>query len=470
MEPRAVSIVATGSANLASVRRAVERRGHLAIVTDDPHDVVASPRLILPGVGAFGAAMKELAARGLVEALQHRLLGGMPTLCICLGMQLLCESSEESPGVRGLGVVPGHITRFAAGEGVRVPQLGWNLVTPTGDGMFMEPGWAYYANSYRLAEAPAGWNVAVSEHGGPFIGAMQRGGVLACQFHPELSSTWGSELIGRWLDGTPALSTGALRTSARKPPVSRVIPCLDVANGRVVKGVRFANLRDMGDPATMAAAYESQGADELVMLDVCATIESRRAAVATVQAVRRSVSIPVTVGGGVATVDDAKALLDVGADKVAINSAAVQDPALIARLATRFGRQCVVVAIDAARDASRPGDHWNVVVRSGRERTSLDVVEWAREAASRGAGEVLLTSRDRDGTRDGYDLALLEAVCGGVEIPVIASGGAHSPDHLAAALASGASAVLAASIFHEAEYTVGHIKAALSSRGMEVRS
>lgn len=245
----------------------------------------------------------------------------------------------------------------------------------------------------------------------------------------------------------------------------RIIPCLDVRDGRVVKGVRFANLHDSGDPAELAAAYESQGADEIVLLDVSATLDARRAREQTVARVREALSIPLTVGGGIQDADDARALLAAGADKVSINTAAVLRPTVIADLASEFGSQCVVIAIDAAR----AGASWQVVIRSGREPTGHDAIDWAREAAQRGAGEILLTSFDRDGTRSGYDLPLIAAVSSAVSIPVIASGGAAGPGDFISALAAGADAVLAASIFHFSEQTVGDVKAALANAGLEVR-
>jgi imidazoleglycerol phosphate synthase cyclase subunit len=241
----------------------------------------------------------------------------------------------------------------------------------------------------------------------------------------------------------------------------RVIPCLDVRDGRVVKGVRFQDLRDEGDPAELAASYEAQGADEIVMLDVTATLERREAAHETVRRIRASIGIPLTVGGGVRSIDDADRLLRAGADKVSVNSAAVRDPDLVARLAEEFGAQCTVLAIDA-----RDGE---VVVRSGSERTGLDAEAWAREACRLGAGEILLTSWDRDGTREGYDLEMIARVASVVEAPVIASGGAAGPDHMAAALAAGADAVLAASVFHQGVWTVARIKDELAALGVEVR-
>lgn len=246
----------------------------------------------------------------------------------------------------------------------------------------------------------------------------------------------------------------------------RVIACLDVRDGRVVKGVRFRSLRDAGAPDERAALYEAQGADELVVLDVSATDEGRGARLDTVAAVRAKLSIPLTVGGGVRGVDDGKRLLDAGADKVAVNTAALEDPGLVGELAARFGRQCVVASVDAAR---APGGGWEVVTRAGTRRTGLDAVAWAREVVARGAGEVLLTSVDRDGTREGYDLGLVRAVASAVTVPVVASGGASTVGHLGEALAAGADAVLAASLFHDGDMTVGEAKAALARAGARVR-
>ncbi|MCL4221822.1 MAG: imidazole glycerol phosphate synthase subunit HisF [Phycisphaerales bacterium] len=247
----------------------------------------------------------------------------------------------------------------------------------------------------------------------------------------------------------------------------RIIPCLDVRGGRVVKGVKFAGLRDVGDPVDHAKTYEQQGADELVMLDVSATPEDRETALETVRALRRALSIPLTVGGGVRGVETAERLLLSGADKVSMNTAAVTEPGLLTRLAERVGRQCVVLALDAAAWAS--GEGWEVVTRSGAHRTGIDAVSWARQAEQGGAGEILLTSWDRDGTQEGYDLSLIAAISRAVRVPVIASGGASCPEHMARALDAGASAVLAASIFHEGRYTVEQVKQVLSQCGVEVR-
>lgn len=246
---------------------------------------------------------------------------------------------------------------------------------------------------------------------------------------------------------------------------SRIIPCLDVSHGRVVKGVRFQGLRDAGDPAERAKLYEDTGADEIVILDVSATPEGRGHQHETVRRVREVLSIPLTVGGGVRAVDDAWHLLEAGADKVSVNTAAVERPELLTEISSRFGRQCCVIAIDAAMRDGR----FEVLVNGGRKGTGIDALMWAREAERRGAGEILLTSWDKDGTRSGYDLALTRAVAEAVHVPVIASGGANSAEHIREAFAAGADAVLAASIFHDGDTTPNDVKLYLQEHGIRVR-
>ena len=248
----------------------------------------------------------------------------------------------------------------------------------------------------------------------------------------------------------------------------RIIPCLDVHNGRVVKGVNFVDLRDAGDPVEIAAAYDAAGADELVFLDITASSDARKTVVDMVRRVAEKVFIPFTVGGGIRTVDDFKALLREGADKISINSSAINRPELISEAAEKFGSQCVVVAIDAKRRAD--GNGWNIYKNGGRVDVGLDAVEWARTAERLGAGEILLTSMDCDGTKAGYDIALTSAIAESVGIPVIASGGAGTKEHFYDALtAGGADAALAASLFHYKELEIRDLKAYLGSRGLPVR-
>jgi imidazoleglycerol phosphate synthase cyclase subunit len=325
---------------------------------------------------------------------------------------------------------------------------------------------AAFANSYALLDAPAGWAAAWTTHGVPFVAGLERDGVLACQFHPELSGGAGANLLVRWLgDGSTTLAKSPRSVRCAPGLAVRLVPCLDVRDGRVVKGVRFADLRDAGDPSERAAEYEAQGADEIVLLDIAASPAAQSTRLDTVRRVRAVLGIPLTVGGGVRSVTDARLLLAAGADKVSVNSAAVTSAELIADLAREFGSQCVVLAIDARH----VGGDWEVLIMGGREATGLDVVAWAKEGTALGAGEVLLTSWDRDGTRAGCDLELLRAVSDAVSVPVIASGGIGSRSDVADAFQAGADAVLAASVFHDGDDTVGAIKASLVDRGVRVR-
>src|ERR1043166_5473235 len=449
-----VVVVDSGVANLASITSGLGRLGASVSVTRDPTVVREAPRGGLPGIGA-------LRDHGLDRAIRDVAARGTPLLGICLGMQLLCEASDETPGVLGLGVIAGACRRLPAD--VRVPHLGWNTVTAEPNGGLVATGVAAFANSYALRDAPAGWTVAWTTHGVPFVAALERPGVLACQFHPELSGAYGAALLQRWLTGAQAAPAPVAGPAPGLLP--RVVPCLDVKDGRVVKGVRFQELRDAGDPAIQAAAYEAQGADEIVVLDVAASAEARAARIDTVARVRAAIRIPLTVGGGVRSVDDARRLLAAGADKVSVNTAAIARPELLSELAAEFGSQCVVLAIDARRT----GDGWEALSHGGRVSGKPDAVTWAGEGARLGAGEILLTSWDRDGTRAGPDLDLLRAVLGAVRVPVIAAGGIGEREHVAEAFRAGGDAVLAASVFHDGDDTVDGIKADLSLRGIRVR-
>ncbi|MDD1618470.1 MAG: imidazole glycerol phosphate synthase subunit HisF [Methylococcaceae bacterium] len=251
----------------------------------------------------------------------------------------------------------------------------------------------------------------------------------------------------------------------------RIIPCLDVDNGRVVKGVKFVDIRDAGDPVEVARRYDREGADEITFLDITATHDNRDTIVHVVEQVASEVFIPLTVGGGIRTLDDIRRMLNAGADKVGINSAAVSNPEFVRESAQRFGSQCIVVAMDAKK-VSQPGeaDRWEIFTHGGRKATGIEAIGWAKRMVEYGAGEILLTSMDRDGTREGFDLPLTRAISEAVTVPVIASGGVGNLDHLAEGVIEGkADAVLAASIFHFAEYTIQQAKEHMASRGIEMR-
>lgn len=277
-----------------------------------------------------------------------------------------------------------------------------------------------------------------------------------------------------------APSLGKKRKPRTRGTATRIIPCLDIKGGRVVKGVKFENLVDSGEPAELSARYEAEGADEIALLDISATLEERKTALGAVAAVRQAVSIPISVGGGIKSVEDAERLLNAGADRVSINSAAVRNPGLISALAERFGVQCVIVAIDAKRRAAAKTEEsvdgispspspWEVVIDAGKTPTGMDAIEWARRCAALGAGEILLTSIDRDGTGLGYDCPLVSAIAAAARIPVIASGGATKPEHFLEGVEAGASAVLGAGAFHRRELAIADLKHYLSINEVEVR-
>ena len=421
-----VAVCEYGAGNVRSVVLAFERLGVDAAATSDPELVVRADLAVLPGVGSARTAMQGLAARALDGALRERVAGGKPTLGICLGLQLALESSDEDGGVRGLALLPGRAVRLRKG---RVPRIGWAPVDPGGEEF-------YFAHSYA-AETPRGDRDLGRDRGRGRGRRLRRRAVPSGEERPRWSAL------------------------PRAMPLPRLIPCLDVAGGRVVKGVRFQGLRDVGDPVELGEAYSDAGADELVFLDVAATVEGRDTLVGLVRRVAERLAIPFTVGGGIRTVGDAEALLEAGADKVSVNSAALARPELLTALAERLGSQAVVLAVDA-----KGGD---VRSHAGGVETGRRAAEWAHEGEERGAGEILLTSIDTDGTRDGYDLALTGEVAAAVSVPVIASGGAGSAGHIAAALEV-AQAALLASILHENPAGLVTLRDELHGLGVPLRN
>jgi imidazole glycerol phosphate synthase glutamine amidotransferase subunit len=481
-----VFLVTTGTANLGSITAALTRAGGDVTLTLDPEVILSADHVVVPGVGTFGQAMEAIHGAGVREALFERFSKNLPTMWVCVGLQLCASTSEESPGVKGLEIFGSDTKVLHFPTHVHAPQQGWNRIWVSPESQYapktkldessgcME-AYAYFSNSYALHEIPKGWVSMTSLHGIGFVAALERGAFLACQLHPELSGDWGLQLVTNWLR-TSKSRVGLFASDAHnylpqptpeRPSTltRRVIPCLDVKDGKVVKGIKFQGLQEAGSPATLSAQYQADGADELVMLDVSATLEGRNAALFTIRAIRAQLGIPLTVGGGIKTIEDAAEILKAGADKVSVNSAAVRNPGLITALSQWFGRQCTVLAIDAVQVKSEDPNalkKWQVVISSGKENTGKDVVEWATEGANLGAGEILLTSFDRDGTKSGYDLELLSAVARAVHVPVIASGGAADTAHLAEALRVGSDAVLAASIFHYGQTTPRQVKTELS--------
>jgi cyclase len=485
-----IALIDYRAGNLTSVRKALSTVGAEVYTPDSPLDLADADGVIVPGVGHFEAtAVLDAAWR---DAIHAHLRRGRTLLGICLGLQWLFEGSTEAPGLTGLGVLPGMCRRLgpewestgaAAGDpaawaGYKVPHVGWNTVRSSRASTLLrdvpEDVQAYFTHSYAAPLGPSA--VATTTHGpATFASAVESDRVFGLQFHPEKSSDAGLTMLRNFLartrgDVVTPTSVGARR--AAPPSASRrIIACLDVRDGGVVKGVKFEGLRHAGDPAELAARYNVEGIDEVVILDVTATLESRRALARTIADVARRLFIPLAVGGGIRTEDDAAAVVDAGADKVSLNTAALVDPDLITRLAVRYGSQAVVVAIDAKRQPRTDGrDGFAVYSRSGSQDSARQAVEWAQEAASRGAGEILLTSIDKDGTRSGFDCELTAAVSQAVPIPVIASGGAGELDHFVDVFTRGrADAALAASIFHFSERGVSALKEHLAKAGIPVR-
>jgi cyclase len=482
-----IALIDYQAGNLTSVRKALATVGAEVYTPAGASDLARADGIIVPGVGHFEATALLDAAWH--DAIRARLDAGGTLLGICLGLQWLFEGSTEAPDLKGLGVLPGRCRRLgpewdaAAADAdiwrdYKVPHVGWNAVRAARPSTLLQgvetDAQAYFTHSYAAPVGPS--TVATTAHGpARFASAVEDDRVFGLQFHPEKSSDAGLTMLRNFLARTRgeriALAGLAPAGVERAVASKRIIACLDVRDGAVVKGVKFEGLRTAGDPAELAARYNVEGIDEVVILDVTATLESRRALARTIADVARRLFIPLAVGGGIRSEDDAAAVVDAGADKVSLNTAALVDPDLITRLAVRYGSQAVVVAIDARRQPlPAGGDGFAVYSRSGSQDATRQAVEWAQEAASRGAGEILLTSIDKDGTRSGFDCELTAAVSSAVSIPVIASGGAGELDHFVDVFTRGrADAALAASIFHFAEKGVTALKTHLAAAGIPVR-
>ena len=460
-----ITVLDYDAGNIKSVEKALNFLGEEVKITRDREEILSADGVILPGVGAFGDAMEKLHQYGLVDVIHEVVDRQIPFLGICLGLQLMFESSEETPGVEGLHLLDGKIRRIPAAEELKIPHIGWNDLTFPNEGRLFrgveEHSYVYFVHSYYLEAADPSIVTATTEYGTLIHASVEKGNIFACQFHPEKSSRVGMKILQNFIEITQEFREKDMHTK-------RVIPCLDVKDGRVVKGVNFVNFRDAGDPSEVASAYDAAGADEVVFLDITASADSRATQLEWVRKVASKVFIPFTVGGGIRTVEDFRMLLREGADKISINSSAINTPQLISDAADKFGSQCVVVAIDAKKRAD--GSGWNVYKNGGRIDTGLDAVEWAAKAVRMGAGEILLTSMDCDGMKTGYDIALTRQVSEAVSVPVIASGGAGTKEHFYQALTDGkADAALAASLFHYKELEIADLKRYLKERGISVR-
>lgn len=526
-----ISLLDYGAGNVRSVRNAIHKLGYELTDIVRPGDILKAERLIFPGVGSFGAAMDRLHRLGYVEPLREYLRAGRPFLGICLGLQLLYEGSEESPGVEGLGLIPGTIRRFDA-SALSVPHMGWNGIRIEQDSPLLE-GYRgeklYFVHSYCARREPANsdWVLALTDYGGEFVSAVQRGRVAAFQFHPEKSGAAGLRLLSHFLTNEPIEVSGGHHAAPGTTRLAkRIIACLDVRTNDagdlvVTKGDQYdvreaGEVRNLGKPVDLARRYYEEGADEITFLNITAFRDFPLADQPMLEVLRRTsenVFVPLTIGGGIRAFTDADgrrySALDVaaeyfrsGADKVSIGSDAVDaveqvlatgEPtgaSSIEEIAHVYGNQAVVISIDPRRvyvdspEATRhhtvrtttPGPNgepycwFQCTVKGGREGRDVDAVELAQVCERLGAGEILLNSIDRDGTGAGFDLELIKAVREAVTIPVIASSGAGRPEHFAEVFeATDVEAALAAGIFHRHEVPIEAVKAHLAAQGIETR-
>ena len=468
--PVDVAVVDYGAGNLVSIEQALLAAGARARRALTPDDVDGADLLVVPGVGAAAPAMERLRAAGFVDPIRAWIAADRPFLGICLGLQLLFEGSDED-GAETLGVLPGRTVRLV--DAPTLPHIGWNQVVrtrphPAFDGI--EDGADFYfVHSYVGAppDGDAEATLARTDHGAP-VRVRRRA-------RPDARRPVPPGAVGR---RRPA--THRERRRPRGPGAGgrlmlrrRVIPCLDVANGRVVKGTRFVDLVDAGDPPELAERYAAEGADELVFLDITAAPEGRATLLDIVERTARRAFIPLTVGGGVRSVDEMRDVLRAGADKVSLNTRGRRRSGARSPRAPRgsAARPWWSRSTPVGRRIPAFTSGFEVVVKGGREAAGLDAVDWAVRAVELGAGELLVTSIDRDGTRTGFDLPLLRAIADRVEVPVIASGGAAgAADCVAAVREGGADAVLAAGMFHRREVSIAEVKAAMAAAGLPVRA
>ncbi|MBS9777521.1 MAG: imidazole glycerol phosphate synthase subunit HisF [Gammaproteobacteria bacterium] len=459
---QAVGIVNTNAGNISSLISCCERMGYAPTMITDPNDTEVDI-LIIPGQGHFGSVMDYLRSTRLDTYITQHIEAGKTVVGICVGMQILFEGSEESPEQRGLSLLSGKASKL---NSPKQPMVGWATLTSDTS---LNGEQVYFVNSYGIKQSDA--TLATTEYGEQFVAAIcdrNRPNIIGFQFHPEKSGDTGKRILQQAFTGNFATSS-APQSKASGLLCPRVIACLDVADGRVVKGTKFVDIKDMGDPVELAKRYEEQGADEILYLDITATNEGRKNALETVTKVASQLSIPLTVGGGLNAIEDVEEFLRAGADKVALNTAAVKNPQLINDIAVRFGSQCVVAAIDAQResDGKRQGQYV-VYTHGGKQSTDLEAISWAQRCAELGAGEILITAKHRDGTGEGFDNELM-AELSKLPIQVIASGGAANAQHFVDTYLAGSDAALAAGMFHRGEITIGELKTTLLENDITIR-
>ncbi len=458
-----IGVLHTNAGNVSSLMSCCRQMGYQPVLLTEPAADEVDV-LMIPGQGHFGEVMDYLRSRQLDSLIHRHIANHRTVIGICVGMQIFFEGSEEAPGSQGLGLFPGVAGKL---NSPKQPMVGWATLYSDKD---INNAQVYFVNSYAVKPSPAlsAVTLAGTHYGEDFVAAVQghkRPNLIGFQFHPEKSGQTGKRILQKAIEQNfqpIPKKTGGTAPANRLCP--RVIACLDVADGRVVKGTRFVDIKDMGDPVALAAKYEQQGADEILYLDITATNEQRKNALHTVQSVAAQLSIPLTVGGGLNATEDVAAFLNAGADKIALNTAAVHNPQLVNDIAGRFGSQCVVVAIDTQLENGR----YVVYTHGGKKATTLEALTWAKQVADLGAGELLITAKHRDGTGLGFDNELMREMAK-LPIQVIASGGAANARHFAQTFAAGSDAALAAGMFHRGEISITELKETLLKQQIKVR-
>jgi cyclase len=454
-----IGIINYNAGNIKSVANLLDRLGERYIISDDLVELARVDKFIFPGQGRAGPAMRVLKQKGLDKFIQNT---SKPFLGICLGMQLLVDYSEED-NTECLGIIPGEVRIFSDQNRLSVPQIGWNKVDLIQNTEIFTTDfnnqYFYFVNSYYVDTSIQN-AVGVTRYGNSFVSIIQKDNFVGVQFHPEKSGDIGSNIIARFI------KSDSLGIRNNSNLAKRVIACMDIKDGKVVKGTGYKDLEISGDPVKLAKKYVKDGVDELVFLDIGATVESRKTVLSRVSEVAKVVNIPLCVGGGIKTVDDIRRLLLAGADKVSIGSAAINNPHFVKEAVNQFGSQCIVVSIDPKRN----GNSWEQYISGGRIATGVDAIEFAGQMVEYGAGELLTNSLDKDGTKSGYDVPLLKKIKESVGIPVIASSGAGKLSNFYDVIQeAGVDAILAAGLFHSGELSVGEVKKYLRSKNINIR-
>ncbi|MGD9128999.1 MAG: imidazole glycerol phosphate synthase subunit HisF [Candidatus Woesebacteria bacterium] len=477
-----ITIINYKSGNIGSVTNALDKIGAKYIVTADPTMIKKASKVIFPGVGRAGQAMPELKKLKLEQLIQDI---RAPFLGICLGMQLLLSYSEED-NTKCLDIIDGKVKKFPKKNNLVVPQIGWNQVKQIKNEPLFKNipnnSYFYFVNSYYCD--PLKKNIiGQTQYGSNFASVIKKNNFYGVQFHPEKSGELGQKMLKNFCD-IEALENSATIPSERKAsPIrfeqeltalksaksllaKRIIACMDIKNNKVVKGTNYKQLKDAGDPVKLAQLYDKMGIDELMFLDITATIEKRRLLYKLVEKIAKNITIPFSVGGGIKTLNDIYQLLLSGADKVSIGSAAVTNPDLVKKAAQRFGSQCIVISLDPKKNRNS----WEIYINSGKKATGIDALKFAKKMETLGAGELLVNSIDRDGTKKGYDLDLLRNIAKKVNIPIIASSGAGKKKDFLDALTKGqADAALAATLFHKQKLKITDLKNYLKNHGISIR-